>query len=322
MLLKKLMNPIIFQGNINKNNYFEGWYYKQVSLDEKKVISFIPGINLSGEDSHCFIQYIFEYIDKNNKKINKSGYIKYSLNAFNFKNKPFSIQIENSTFSEKIINVNLSDNATDIYGSLKLEELTPINKNIFMPNIMGYFAYIPQMQCNHSIISMNHRLNGVIKINDEDIDFTNGKGYIEKDFGSSFPKEYVWLQCNNFKNKNTSIMFSLAQIPFINSCFNGFICNLCIDDNEYRFATYNNSKISIKKITVNSIIINIENKKAILNIEGSLEKLSELIAPQEGKMKKIIKEGLFGEVKISFYNKKTKITYKDFGCIAGIEIVN
>ena len=47
---------------------------------------------------------------------------------------------------------------------------------------MGYFAYIPKMECYHGIVSMNHMVNGVIRINDVDIDFNNGKGYVEKDW--------------------------------------------------------------------------------------------------------------------------------------------
>ena len=50
IMLRKIRYPILFQGNLKKKNYFEGWYYKQVSKDEKEVISFIPGISLFDND--------------------------------------------------------------------------------------------------------------------------------------------------------------------------------------------------------------------------------------------------------------------------------
>jgi len=80
---------------------------------------------------------------------------------------------------------------------------------------MGIFAYIPKMECSHGVVSMNHGLEGILKINGEEIDFTGGKGYIEKDWGTSFPKQYIWIQCNNFKNQTTRVFSSVADIPFM-----------------------------------------------------------------------------------------------------------
>ena len=47
---KKILHPELFQGNHKKNNYFEGWYYKLVSFDQKTSIAFIPGISINKKD--------------------------------------------------------------------------------------------------------------------------------------------------------------------------------------------------------------------------------------------------------------------------------
>lgn len=57
-MLDKVKNSVLFQGNLAKNNYFEGWYYKHVSADQKTSLSFIPAVSLNTEDKHSFIQYI------------------------------------------------------------------------------------------------------------------------------------------------------------------------------------------------------------------------------------------------------------------------
>ena len=77
-------------------------------------------------------------------------------------------------------------------------------------------------------ISMENTINGYININDEIIHFNNNKGYIEKDWGCSFPKSYIWGQGNNFKKTNSSFMFSIADIPLKLFTFKGFICVLLI----------------------------------------------------------------------------------------------
>lgn len=118
-----------------------------------------------------------------------------------------------------------------------------INTNFLNPNIMSPFSYIPYMECNHAILSMKSRANGFISINNSKIEFNNDIGYIEKDWGISFPKSYVWCQGNDFSNENVSFMISIADIPFKLFHFREIICTLILDGHEYRFATYNNAKL-------------------------------------------------------------------------------
>lgn len=320
-MFKKIIYPILFQGNLKKRHYFEGWYYKQVSKDQRSALSLIPGISLFPGDEHSFIQYIYVHYDENNREIIDSGYKRFSIESFKFCNDPFFIKVGENTFSESIIFIKLMEGRINIQGTIKLKSITPIKKSIVTPNIMGFFAYIPNMECYHGVISMNHSLNGTLSINNKKIDFSNGKGYIEKDWGTSFPKKYIWIQCNNFKQKDTSIFCSIAHIPFFMTSFKGFICDLLVNGKEYRFATYNNSKVKIKNITDKFIAIILENNEAILKIEGKVNKSLELVAPKKGNMEKIIKEGMAGEVSLKLYTKKEKLTYEDIGVMAGIEIV-
>ena len=64
---------------------------------------------------------------------------------------------------------------------------------------MGWYSFVPFMECNHGIVSVNHDLYGEISVNGNVIDFNNGKGYIEKDWGVSFPEAWIWIQSNNFR---------------------------------------------------------------------------------------------------------------------------
>ena len=321
MWLNKIKVPLLFQGNDKSGEYFEGWYYKQVSKDEKRVISFIPGISLFKNDVHSFVQYIFVSLDENKKRVIKSGYVKYPIEAFKFSNSPFRVQVGDNTFEESMVSIKIIDENINIQGTLNLGSFTPIKKSILAPNIMGYFAYIPKMECYHGIVSMNHKVNGTLMINGEETDFNNGKGYVEKDWGTSFPKKYMWIQCNNFKNKDTSVFCSIADIPFMKKSFLGYISNLVLDGKEYRFATYNKSKLKIQSVTSEKIVIVLENSKAKLKIEANLEEPGELIAPHQGSMQRKVKEEVSGEVKIYLYNKEHGTVYEDVCYMAGIEIV-
>lgn len=204
---KKLTNAILFQGDLNKKPYFEGWYFKQVSNDGNQTMSFIPGISLSEQDSHSFVQYIMATLGEDNKKRTETGYISYPLSSFDYQQEPFQIKIGPNIFTQSKVTIDLTNETTTIKGSVELGKFTPIKQTILTPNIMGVFAYFPIMECFHGIVSMNHSLMGSFRVNGTTIDFSNGKGYIERDWGRAFPREYVWIQSNHFENNQTSLFF-------------------------------------------------------------------------------------------------------------------
>jgi hypothetical protein len=152
------------------------------------------------------------------------------------------------------------------------------------------------------------------------IDFDHGKAYIEKDWGKSFPKAYIWLQSNHFKNKKTSFMFSYATIPFMGLSFKGLIVNLIYDQKEYRFATYNYSRIIKKEIKENEIKFLLKKGRYQLEVYAKKEHDVELKSPSLGLMNQTIKEGLSGIIKLKLYDKNT-LVFEDEGQNAGIEIM-
>lgn len=319
---KNIRTPILFQGDLKQTNYFEGWYYKQVSQDQRTSLSFIPGISLNKSDEHSFIQYILVKINNSGQTSTLTGYIRYPLETFHYQNNPFEVRIGTSIFSEHQVQINLKDQHIAINGRLDLGPLLPIEQSILMPNIMGIFAYTPKMECYHGVISMSHELKGQLTINEEEFQFKNGKGYIEKDWGSSFPKRYIWLHSNHFVESETSLFFSIAHIPFYITEFEGFICNLIHRGTEYRFATYNLSRCTIDEVSSKHVRLRLENRKAKLEIMAEVSDSAELIAPVKGIMQKTIKEGMSGILSIRLVNKQTGEIYQDIGQNAGVEIVD
>jgi hypothetical protein len=108
---------------------------------------------------------------------------------------------------------------------------------------MGPYACVPFMECYQGIISMDHVINGELVIDGERIDFTNGRGYMEKDWGRSFPSAYFWMQSNHFSEAGISLKCSVAKIPWMRGSFVGFIAGVWLKDRLIRFTTYNQSKL-------------------------------------------------------------------------------
>jgi len=208
-----------------------------------------------------------------------------------------------------VFDVNLTNDNISIAGELKIKDITPLKKSIYAPSIMGPFSYLPFLECKHEIISLKHELIGSITINNKPYCFNNGRGYIEGDKGSSFPKKYLWLQANS---NNDVIFLSIAHIPFLFTHFTGLIGVLLINNTEYRFTTYNLAKII--KITNNKECYDITLKQGKYSLKVKLvpSTFKKLPAPINGEMLKTINESLDSTCYVKLYKNQELIYEQKF----------
>jgi tocopherol cyclase len=308
----KLYKPEVFQGALRLKKYFEGWYFKQVSGNKEHVFSFIPGISLTDDDPHAFVQVI-------NGITGETRYIPYDLGQFSWKKEVFEVKIGSSVFSSKGIQLEIEYDGFSVSGELIFSGNIKYPSSLLSPGVMGWYSFVPFMECKHGIVSVSHHLSGSLRLNGSLSNFNGGTGYIEKDWGTSFPKAWLWLQCNTFANSNASLMISIADIPWLGSYFLGLIAFLYVDGVFYLFNTYSKSTINRLEKQDNIIHIELGNKQNKLIAEVTKNLSGNLVAPKHGGMNRHIKESVDSEVRISLTDKADKIIFTDSGIHAGLE---
>ena len=309
----RILNPELFQGKNKKRDYFEGWYFKHT--DKKGAVNFsiIPGINYEGESKSAFIQVI-------TGPPYKSYYIKYDYDEFFYSDEPFRVNIGSNVFSYDYIELDIDNEDIQLKGRIDFSNQSKIDSSFFSPNIMGFFAYFRFMQCNHGVLSLNHDLAGEIEYNGKAISFDKGKGYMEKDWGTSFPKKYCWIQCNHFDEPHNSLFFSVAHIPFLGFEFMGFISILKVGSRQYRFATYNGAKVKKTVFKDDTVNIVVKRGEYTMEIDAKVKDGRVLKAPKNGIMIDDIKETLEGSVMVRLYCKGD-LVYDGQSENAGVETV-
>ena len=308
----KLYNPEIFQGNLGKKKYFEGWYFKHVDRSKSHVSAIIPGVSISG-DSHAFIQVL-------DGVSGESHYFRFPIETFLFNKRDFSISISSNDFSLSGIALDLHDHGMRLQGKLTYHRPIKYPKKILSLGIMGWYSFVPFMECYHGVASISHSIKGSFMMNGDKLDFDEGNGYIEKDWGKSFPSAWIWLQANSFDDADASIMISVAKIPWLGSSFTGFLCFLYVDGGLHRFMTYNNSRLISASLRSNGISIELERKKSRIRIAARSKISGNLQAPALGIMDRRIKESVDSTVHIELLDGKARTVFEGTSERVGLEI--
>jgi hypothetical protein len=309
--LQALFHPEQYQGWGRTQRYFEGWYYKVVNAEETKAFAIIPGIAMDANgEKQAFIQIL-------DGKKRTAEYHKFAAKKFSPRIGKFEVSLENNFFSGDTLKLALPD----IEGELKFSGQSPWPNKFYSPGIMGPFSFVPFMECYHGILSMDHSITGKLVINGESIDFNNGRGYMEKDWGHSFPNAYFWMQTNHFSQPGISLKASVANIPWLGNSFIGHIAGVWLQNQLIQFTTYNGSKLLKSSADKDKVELVLENINHRLEIVAHREKSTLLASPIAGFMDGRIEESMTSSIDVILTDKKKKIILvQDTGRNAGLEV--
>ena len=313
--LKGLYHPEAFHGVRSRSPYFEGWYHKIVSKDRRSIV-IIPGMYRSGvvENEFSFIM-VFE---------GATGHVhfeRFPISEFSSEIDRYDTRIGKNHFFENGIDLNIKTSNFSLKGSINFENQNPWPVTFKEPGCMGWYNYMPIMECYHGILSMHHSLSGSLSLNNSQVDFNDGIGYTEKDWGKNFPQSWIWVQANHFRKNKISLSASIARIPLLGTQFAGFIIGLLIEDKFYRFTTYRSSKINHLSLKKDKIEWVVKQKELTLKIFISLgEKTGLLFAPDSEDMIEKVEEHLDSKVRFVL-EKNSKIILEDESDFAASEVV-
>lgn len=309
--LHAFFNPEQYHGWGKRRNYFEGWYFKVVSADEQHAFAFIPGIAMdTAGNRHSFIQVL-------DGKKKTAVYHRFGAGDFVPAPKTFLVSVGQNRFSASRIVLDLPG----ISGELHFTGQVGWPKPWYSPGIMGPYSFVPFMECYHGIVSMDHSIEGRLQIGDELVDFTGGRGYMEKDWGHSFPSAYFWMQSNHFSQAGISLKCSVARIPWVRSSFVGFIAGVWLHNRLIRFTTYNRTTLKKSHANEQNVEIVLENKNHLLEILAHRDASTGLASPIRGFMEGRIDESMTSVLEVQLTDKRNNtILLQDRGRNAGLEV--
>lgn len=311
-----LLNPEGYHGGNLTKGHFEGWYVKLVSADREFRLAVIPGVFLAPEEDgphEAFVQVL-------DGATGRSWYVPYPLAEFSAAADQFEVRVGPNTFSSSGVHLELPE--VDLFGEVSFPSpLDPWPVSPVSPGAMGPFAFIPFMECYHGVVSFGHSLAGQVTLDGTEVDLAGGKGYLEKDWGKGFPAGYLWLHSNHFDHPGTSIMASLALIPWLRGTFRGVLIGLKHRGELYTFATYNRSRtkyIGVDDKRVRWTVLRPDGYRLDLTAERTAGAL--LHAPIRTEMHKRVEETLNARIGVRLFAPDGSLLLDDTGEVGGLEV--
>ncbi len=196
---------------------------------------------------------------------------------------------------------------------------------------MGWYTFVPFMECYHGVLSLDHRVDGSLTVDGQQLDFAGGRGYIEKDWGQAFPKAWIWTQSNHFAGATgTSLTASVAIIPWLRGAFPGFIAGLWHGGLLYRFATYSGAAIERLELTDTHVTWHMVGRAGAAHARHRLEIVAWraegglLHSPERSAMLQRVLESLTARLDVRLLaldRGREQVIFEGTGQHAGLEIV-
>lgn len=306
------LRPAMYHGHGQRPPFFEGWYYKLVTVDGAHRFAVIPGVIL-GPQGHAFVQVL-------DGITGLSAYHTYPLREFWASRKDFDVAIGPNRFTQSAISLHIDRPEGRVAGTLHFRGTVPWPVSPLSPGIMGWYAWVPAMECYHGVLSFDHQIDGGLAVDSQLVDFSGGRGYIEKDWGQSFPEAWVWFQSNHFSVPGTCITASVAIIPWVRRAFRGFIVGLSHDGLLYRFATYTGAHIEDLQIADDEVIWVVRNARHRLSMRAARAGGGLLLGPTRLDMGKRVDETLSATVEVRLTTLEGREVFAGGGRYAGLEV--
>ncbi|MFA6241664.1 MAG: tocopherol cyclase family protein [Candidatus Hydrogenedentales bacterium] len=298
------------------SDHFEGWYIKIVDPGDEQPYAIIPGVFL-GQDRHAFIQVL-------DGRTGTGRYHRFALEQFTASRDTFDVRIGPNRFHAGGFTLDLdrTDAAGEqrVKGEIEMGELTPWPVTFFSPGVMGPYSFIPFMQCNHGILSMDHGLMGFLNVDGRETRYDGGRGYMEKDWGKAFPEGYAWTQSNHFDRCGICVTASVATIPWVTGEFRGFLVGFLIDGELHRFMTYNGGVIEALTVCERQLRLTIRNRTHRHEVDSEKSEGGMLMAPYERQMLERVAETMTSIIRLRFTTLNGEERYSGTGRNACLEI--
>jgi len=316
--LTGVRHPEGYHGRGVRRRFFEGWYIKLVAADRSARLAVIPGIFRGlegGAADEAFVQVL-------DGLTGRSWFHSFPPEAFHAAPHRFDVRVGPNHFSDRGVELDLPG----LRGRIEYTSaLVPWPVTFREPGIMGWYGFVPALECFHGVVSFGHGLHGRLEFEERPLVFDGGRGYIEKDWGKAFPAGYVWLASNHIdtadgERPDASLVASVAIVPWLRGAFRGVIVGFHHGGRLHRWTTYRRARQTRLEIGDQHVHWTLTGPDGTLEIEAERMRGGLLRAPLRTAMHQRVEETLDASAHVRHTAPDGTVLLDGVASCAGLEV--
>jgi len=287
------MHPEAYHGRGRGAPFFEAWYLRLCTSDGRRSWSVIPGL-FRGRDPGCSHAFVYVIDDESYETTRH----RFPTSAFEASETGFDVRVGPNRFGAAGLELAIDDEQRRLRGRVEFGALAPWPVRAWSPGVMGPFSWVPTMECYHGIVSLDHTLRGRLDTGTGSACFDGGRGYIEKDWGRSFPSTWVWIQANTFERPGVCLSASIARVPWRGRSFPGFLVGLYHDGRLEPFTTHGGAELVALADDGRTLALAIRRGDRYLEVSATRGRTASIPTPTPSGMDGRVEESLDAHVHV------------------------
>ena len=277
--------PNSIRGTFERNKFFEGWFQKVYSKAHKASFILIYGYAThNSDDAFGFLQIL---IPNQTPEI-----IYFPKNEVSCDIEKHIIRMGKNLLTTELIRIEINGLSIE----LNMKNTDPFRT---FKNSMGYTYFIPNLPCYHSVLNSAQSVSGEIQHKGVRYTLNHEIGYLEKNWGTTFPESYFWVHAVDPNNPAISLLFSRAKIVWLGKTYIKHVGYLRFDGQQIELRALKNVTVSNSNISPENRIVQIRSASAQLDL--TLEYGREVLfkGPKDGALSRMIAHQTDANIKVS-----------------------
>lgn len=296
---------------MRNKDYYEKWGFNFIDAKQNHQLWVRWGIQKTAAHQYAKLEIYTNVTDK--------IVINYPIEEYSYSPKRKIVTLGRSVFTKDYIELDIQNELIRLQGTLEFKNKIELKSHFGKKSIMGPFSKLPFVSVYYDIEKLSTGLDGTLIYNNQNIEFTGGKGFVEKIRGSKWPNIWILSKCNHFnRDPHAAIVLGIARMGVAFNHCTGFVLAISANDKRYLLTSYNGAHVVKFYKDKNNIHLIMSYKSLLveLNIMGREDNP---LARSNYHGIKDVYESMNGlmEIKIS---EKGHIIWSDKGKLTSLEI--
>jgi len=213
-------NALAGNGQVDRRDWFEWWYYKIVDPDTHDAFLFTYGVT-DPWDSGATLPGTAAVVEAGDIKSHALALQKFPVGQFQAAYNRTAVNIAGNTATDKQIQGHVVANGHDISWNISFSRkwrFPAMGWAMYVPNISGIYWYPAQASAE---------ADGWVQVDGTVHTLNQAPAYQDRNWGQSFPEWWTWLVSNHFENSpETTLAAGGGEPKILNSVY--LLSGLCI----------------------------------------------------------------------------------------------